>query len=226
MRSRIMFTLGIGCCCLYAVAEPPSSDNERPGGRPGLEIELPAPGPVDVKQAPAGAKSLLKSLVQELLPEEYVDDRKWGRTRERWDGLKVRVEGLEVHTKRRWKEVNHGTWKKYRISLVDPDEYLTINIVRVQRLGPGRLACDLHIASRLDLYGRVQEWNNGVRLVSISAEATADVTMDLSLEVATSLDASKFPPDVIVAPQVRAGPGAVEPTETPPHQQGKWPRRA
>ncbi len=202
MITRILAWLGSGFLCISAISAPPlpavPADT-----RPSLELELPSPGPVDVTQAPAAAKSLLKSLVQELLPEEYVDERKWGGTRERWDGLKVRVEGLEIHTKRRWKEVNHGTWKKYRISLVDPDEYLQIQIAQTKRLGPGKFACDVHIASRLDLYGRVQEWNNGVRLVSISAAATADVTIDLSLEVTTSIDPTKFPPDVIVEPHIR-----------------------
>lgn len=143
-------------------------------------------------------------LVRNLLPEEYVDDRKWGGTRKRWDGLKVRREGLEIHTKRRWKEVNHGTWKKYRVSLVDPDEYLQLQIVDVQRLGAGKCRWDLHLESRLDLYGRIQEWNNGIRLASLSAEARADVKMDVVVEVTTSLDPTRFPPDVIIRPQVVA----------------------
>jgi len=167
-----------------------------------LELELPADfsKPVDLEKAPKVAKTFLTSLALDMLPNEYEDNRKWGGQKKRWDGLKVRVDGLQVRTKRRWKSVNHGTWKKYRLQLVDPDKYLSIKITDLESSGSGKFSFDLALQARLDVHGRLQEWNNGVRLLSVSTDAVADVDLIIRFDVTTSLDVSQFPPGVRIDP--------------------------
>ena len=165
-------------------------------------MQLPSPGELPLEGTAPSARNLLTLIVREVLPEEHIDDRKWGMTTQRWDGLKVKMDGLQIKTKRRWKEVNHGTWRRYHLSLVDPDEYFRVHLVEAQRTAPGTCDCLVRIQARLDLYGRIQEWNRGIRLASLSAEATADLEVDARLQVATSLDMGHFPPDVLIVPRV------------------------
>ena len=193
------------CCLAFAYpdsvpAQQGSSDNDSKA----LEFELPKedPGEVDLDEAPPAARTFLTTLVLEALPREYEDTKRWGGKRKRWDGVHIKMKGLRLNTKRKWKEVNHGTWKMYRVSLVDPDEHLDVRVVNMKRIKAGRIGFDLMLGAKLDLYGRLQEWNNGLRLVSMSTEATADVVVKVAMEVATKLDATKFPPDVIVTPEV------------------------
>ncbi|MEM7314352.1 MAG: hypothetical protein AAF497_14485 [Planctomycetota bacterium] len=167
-----------------------------------LPIELPGEDPkeIDVKEAPDGAKTFLKTLLMQSLPQDYEKSKGWGDQRKRWDGLHIKADGLRIKTKRRWKLANHGTWKKYTVTMVDPDEHLTVRIVNLREAGLGKVGFDLELGAKLHILGRLQEWNRGVRLVSLSAEAVADVDVKIGMQITTSLNPAKFPPDVIVKP--------------------------
>ena len=171
-----------------------------------LELELPEKDPdkIDLEKAPPATKTFLTNLVLEALPHEYEDTKRWGGKTKRWDGVHLKMKGLKLKTKRKWKEVNHGTWKKYRVNLVDPEEHLDVRVVNMHRVAPGKIGFDLLLGARLDLYGRLQEWNHGLRLISISTEASADVLVKVGLEVSTRLNAAKFPPDVIILPKANS----------------------
>jgi len=138
------------------------------------------------------------------IPDEYEDDRKWGGTKKVWDGLHMRMEGLELKTKRRWKEANHGTWKKYKVTMVDPDRNLRTEISQLRQLGPGRIAFQLGMAAKVHAFARLEEWRRGIRLISISADADADVELDVAFEMTTALDAAKMPPDLVLKPVATA----------------------
>ena len=172
------------------------------GDLPAYPWEPQAP-PVDelrIQDAPEGSRTFLTNLVLENLPGDYEDDKHWGKTRKRWDGVKMRMDGLKLRTNRRWKEVNHGTWKRYHIELIDPNEHLLVKITDWQQRGIGTVGFQLNLAARVRVIGRRQEWNNGVRLYSVTAEAIADVRLNVGMQVSTKLDATKFPPDVILLP--------------------------
>lgn len=201
---RIAVLIFCGVTVLAAgkvVAQTPSPVPDDPFD---VRISKPDVGQVDLEEAPPGTKTLLTTLLLNQLPENYQDTKKWGKTRKRWDGLHIKMDGLQIKTKRRWKEVKHGTWKRYEISLVDPEQHLEARVLNMRRLEKGKFRMDVVMSAKLNVYGRLQEWNNGIRLMSISSEAIADVTLTLGLQVATSLDPKKFPPDVIVRPQADA----------------------
>ena len=153
----------------------------------------------DVQQAPEGTRTLLKKIIVDVLPAEYEDADDWGSTKKVWDGLHMRMDGLQLRTKRKWKEANHGTWKKHRVTLVDPDQYLRAKVSNIQRKSLGELSFDLLLAARLDIYGRLQEWQRGIRLFSVSAEATADVEIEAQFTVQTKMD-GQIPPGLIITP--------------------------
>src|SRR5687768_14596157 len=55
-------------------------------------------------------------LVREQLPEHYEKSKNWSHTKRVFAGWKLEQDGLRLETRRRWKEVNDGTWTRYRVT--------------------------------------------------------------------------------------------------------------
>lgn len=145
---------------------------------------------------------LITGIAREHIPHSFEDWSKWGTTSERWDGVKMSVDGLRLKTQRRKKEFNHGDWQMYRVELINPDEDLQIRVESTRDAGDGRVAFDVLFTARLHCFGRYSKWVKGVQLVSLSADANAKVTLRVGCELGLRLDVTKFPPDVILAPHV------------------------
>ena len=111
---------------------------------------------------------LLTKLVLGHLPHNFKQDKDWGKQAERFDGLKVRRKGLQIRTKRKKKMVNHGSWKKFNASLVDPENRFSISVKDMREADEGKVAFDLHCQSDLKIDGRVAKWVKGVQLYSLS----------------------------------------------------------
>ena len=142
------------------------------------------------------------NLVKANIPADYENTKRWGMTTERWDGLHVWRDGWQIKTKRRKKEVNHGTWKMYRFHLIDPDERFQIEIDNVDDLGDGRVQFDARVYAHLFVFGRLSEWNKGVQLFSFSAEGDARVRLHVTCQTTLQLDPTGLPPDVVLRPTI------------------------
>jgi hypothetical protein len=153
-------------------------------------------------QAPDCLRDLATAMIREHLPREYEDKRHWGQTAKVLDGWHVRLDGLELRTKRRWKMANHGTWKRYRITQIDPDRHLTVSFHDIRQTDDGRTAFRVELTSRVHAFAQLTKWKYGLRLASVSVEADADVMLSASFLLATKLDITKIPPDVILQPEV------------------------
>ena len=149
-----------------------------------------------------GTDALTKSLVVALLPREFENTKHWGQTKRRWDGLHVSLDGLQIKTKRRWKDVNHGTWTRYKATLIDPEHQLVIRSDHLRQTSDHRIAFDLVVDAKLALTGRTSEWQLGVQLYSLSADADATVRLTMACEAGLTFDTAKFPPDVSIEPRV------------------------
>ncbi len=158
----------------------------------------------DLHQTPEQFQPLIIDTVLDLVPKDYENSKKWGRTKEIVSGLDVKFRDGQLRTKRRRKEVNHGTWKRYTVTLVDPKKYFELQVLNLNETSPGVAAFDLLVRAKLDVYGRLQEWARGVRLYSISADAVADVQLTLHCELTTKLDSKHLPPDILLKPNVLA----------------------
>lgn len=144
----------------------------------------------------------LESVIRKNLPPTYEDDRKWGKQKEVWNGVMLRREGLRIETKRKKKMVNSGTWTRYTISIVDPDERLFIEFHRLSTLPDGRIAFDVSVECTLDIFGRLSQWVRDVQIISLSANADAGCRLSLSGTVELQLNPLKLPPDVSIRPHV------------------------
>ncbi|MCH2180942.1 MAG: hypothetical protein MK108_02965 [Mariniblastus sp.] len=145
---------------------------------------------------------LLTKIILQQMPLQYTDDRKWGVQEKRWDGIKFRTEGIKLETKRRWKMVNHGTWRKYQAHLVNPEREFSIEMTNLRNTPGGKTAFDLKITANLDLQARQAKWVKGVQLYSVSAEGSCQVRIRLSCQSEIQLDLNHLPPDLILKPRI------------------------
>ncbi len=143
-------------------------------------------------------------LVREQLPEQYEKSKNWGNTTRVFAGWRIEPDGLKIETRRRWKEVNDGTWTRYRVTPLDPDKHFAIRIETIEQLAGNKVRVQLAAISKVRLYGRLSQWEHGVQLVSLSAEADAQIQVRGTVEIALKLDPTKFPPDVFLVPTVTA----------------------
>lgn len=149
-----------------------------------------------------GVHTLLTEVVRAYIPIDYENTKDWGKTKEVTRGIRIRREGLRITTKRRKKPVNHGTWKRYKIHLVDPGDNLRMRVENYSEKPDHRVSMDLVIDAKLDASGRLSHWERGLQLFSVSAAATSDVQLRITCDVGLKLDPSEFPPAVALDPVV------------------------
>lgn len=148
-------------------------------------------------------QGLITEISRQVIPHNYEDKKHWGQKKEVVRGLYVRRKGLRIQTHRTKKSVNHGTWTRYEIQLLDPDRRLHIRLDNVHQLPNQRLAFDIVCDARLRILGQLAHWQQGVQLLCMSAEATADVRLVIGCDVSAQLDFSEIPPSLVIDPAVR-----------------------
>ena len=152
-------------------------------------------------EGPVG--EMIRKLVLDAIPHEYEDTRKWGGTKKVWDGLKIETDGLRIKTKRRWKEVRHGTWKRYKMWLVNPDEEFHIHLENVRQAPERKIAFDLVVEAHVGVFGRLSEFRRDIQLISLSVDAESVVRMRLACELAAEFGFdSRLSPQVTLQPEI------------------------
>ena len=158
-------------------------------------------------------------LVREQLPAEYEKSKNWGHTRRVVAGVDFKADGLKIETHRRWKEVNDGTWTRYKVTPLEPEKHFAVRVEHIEQLTGNKVRVQLSAVSKVKLYGRMSQWERGVQLVSLSAEADAKVLVQGTVEIALKLDPTKLPPDVFLVPTVTAADAQIAEFEL--HRVGK-----
>ena len=152
--------------------------------------------------APESVHSLLTAIVLDNLPHQYVDDKHWGKTSERWDGLDIRLDGHKIRTKRKKKTVRHGNWRKYEVTLVDPERQFHVRVLNSHVTPDGQWMFDVLIDAELYAFARNSRYVKGAQLYSLSVDADAVVQMRLTCKTAVRLDVSKIPADILLDAEV------------------------
>ena len=70
----------------------------------------------------------LRATILLLVPRSIVDEDGWGQTKRVQSGLNVRLDGLQLRTSRRWKDVKHGKWNRVKVTLPDPAERFDLSV--------------------------------------------------------------------------------------------------
>lgn len=162
----------------------------------------PVETPVDHSESSQQFQQLITRIALENIPHTYEDLKHWGKTTEIWAGVRVWRDGLQIRTRRRKKEVRHGTWKRYHIRLADPDRSFRVRLENVRETTDGRVQFDACVDAALKVFGRLSEWHYGVQLISVSADADAGVQLRVRCNLGMKLDPTKLPPDVLLDPVV------------------------
>jgi hypothetical protein len=146
----------------------------------------------------------ISELAREHIPQEYEKSKNWGHTARSLDGLYLKLEGGRLKTHRTYKEANDGRWQKYRVELVDPHEKFEIHVSNLRELPDGRVGLRVTTVASLKASGRQAQWEHGIQLYSLMAEAEARVRLTADAAVATVVDPTRVPPDVYLQPEITA----------------------
>lgn len=171
---------------------------------------LHASSPSSLSESTQGFLEFGAKLLRDQMPPSYENWKKWGKTKEVWAGLKVEREGLKIETRRKKKAVNHGVWSMYKIQRIDETSPPDVTLSNLRESRPGAVAVDLLFRDRLNFFARHALWELGVQLWSIHLDAEALLDLKMTCETRLKLDAGKFPPDVILSPEVVSAAIALE----------------
>jgi hypothetical protein len=142
-------------------------------------------------------------VIAEAIPREYEGSKDWGKTTRITTGL--RSSGnffkFDIHRQKSW--VNDGVWKKYKLTLVDPEKSLALRIENLKSLGAGKYALTLFVAAKVHGWARARVYESGVHVVSLEAEGETSIRLwlDAEIEVAT-VPTSSFIPGVELRPVI------------------------
>lgn len=181
----------------------PIPETERP-----TQFTPTLPETLDEVSRPANASereelaSWVRWLVLLNLPPSYEDNRKWNRTKEVFDGIQFRREGWKLETKRKRKTAKHGTWSRYYLEFIEPEERLAIEISKIDFPSGAPIRIETKVIAPLKCFGRVSEWIRDVQLYSISTNATATIELNVVCDVQVRINPLKVPPDVEFLPVV------------------------
>lgn len=167
--------------------------------------DSPSAGSTDAAfQQTEALDEILTRIVRENMPHEFTDEKKWGTQKKKWRGIKFRRDSDDgrLETKRRYKMVNHGTWKKHSAHLIDPEKEFTVQLRDIKNLPTGATEFDLHFGAHLKIDGRQSKWVNGIQLYSLSLDGHAKLRMQVKCEMTTTMDFSNFPPDLVFSPTI------------------------
>ncbi len=142
------------------------------------------PPPSEVLHPPSQAvvpttlSDVVRLALLDSLKDKYVDERNWGGSVERWDGLRVR--GWEIS--RRKKEVPHGAWQRYQTFLLRPDETLKVDVTQEDPAPDGSIPFTIVLSLRARCEATFMLWTYGVKGVNGTSVADATIRMRLVLK--------------------------------------------
>jgi hypothetical protein len=160
MSSRLLLLLAV-----TAAAQPPAAPPDSLGGplRAALLASLPDP----LHQSSPG----------------------WGQTKD-VTGIKWRGQGLHVHPETTHSQRNHGTWRKIRVTAIDPDRTFQFELRNLKQADATHLGFTAFAALDVLVEIEKQKWDAGVRLYSGSLRARMHVQLTLDATFECRVDAA------------------------------------
>lgn len=161
--------------------------------------------PLDYRQATLERlQATLRALAVAHLPDRYVDEKGWNKKDRRIDGVDVTFYRGKLETRRKYKEVNHGLWKRYEIELIDPVNRLSASVLDVRLDEQGTPRFRMSLRAPLIARGQTAQWALGVQVFSLGAEATAEVELIVDGSCRILPAATVFGPTLRLDPHVDA----------------------
>lgn len=175
-----------------------------------------------VSMTPEQTRQSVQWLSDQLMlhvPRKMDGDDNWGETKKMWAGVKLRRDGWELKTNRRWKELRHGRWVRYEIELParsvstektaatigenftpdhanrSPDrvEIHSVSSVSTPN-GDRRWQIDASVSTPARFRVRLERWNLGGKWYSIEITGTMSLHLRTTLTMALQADFAEVPP--------------------------------
>jgi hypothetical protein len=169
-----------------------------------LKVLAAAPTAVDPSRvAPEILSESVAQIIAAEIPREYERKKDWGRTKEITTGVRSSGNFFKFDMHRKRSDVNHGTWKHYRLTLVDPDKNLSVKIENLRTLKSGRVALTLNVAAKLHGWARAKIYDRGVHLIALEAEGDTKIRLALDVEIGiVSVQTDSYLPGFAIDPVV------------------------
>jgi len=135
------------------------------------------------RDLPDEGQLFIRSIALILLPQKFDDEKGWGDEKRIQSGLNVDFDDGQIRTSRRWNMVNHGSWLQGSGQLVDPARTFSLKASQLPDPDDKTQRYQVNVSAKLSVRGRQQQWNLGVMLWSISADATVDISVEVTFDV-------------------------------------------
>lgn len=166
------------------------------------------PLPVTDEQA-ARSVQWLASVALNKLPRTFDGDKDWGETKRIWSGVDVKRDGWKLRTHRRHRNVEHGRWIRYEITVPEPGTVAAPQVVIRQVAsvadtpgGQPKWRIDSSVVVPMTFTARIQRWNLGVRLYSVTVSGEMRLRLSTSATMGFIADYSEVPPALVIDPKV------------------------
>jgi len=143
------------------------------------------------RDLPGEGQLFIRSVALMLLPQKFEDTKDWGDEKRIQSGLNVDFENGRLKTSRRWNMVNHGSWLQGAGELVNPETTFLLKASQLPDPDASTQRYQVNVSTKLNVSGRQQQWNYGAMLWSVSAEATADISIDVTVDVKAEVVTTK-----------------------------------
>lgn len=175
------------------------------------ETNLTPAQPLDLSDAQAlQSVQWLASLALDKMPRTIDGDKGWGDTKRIWAGVKVRFDDGKLKTHRRYRNLEQGRWVRYKIQLPEADarNRATAKIHHVEfsqqtEVGMPRWQVESTVVAPMKFQARIQRWNLGVKLFSMTIEGRIRLRMKSSVLIGLETEFSEIPPALVFDPHIQ-----------------------
>jgi hypothetical protein len=137
------------------------------------------------------------------IPREYERSKDWGRTKEMTTGVRSSGNFFKFDVHRTRSQVNDGVWKKYKLTLVEPEKNLNVSIENVRTLEGGHFALTLNVTAKVHGWARIKVYESGVHIIAVEAEGDTNVKLSVGANIGVqSVMTSAYLPGIAVDPTV------------------------
>jgi hypothetical protein len=146
---------------------------------------------------------LITPLIADAVPRQFEGKKDWGKTALVTTGLHSDGNFFRFDIHREKSEVNDGVWKKYRVTLVEPEKNLEIRIDNLQRQEDGKYKLALFVAAKVHAWAKVIVYKKGLRVLSLEPEGDTSIRLWIDADVGVeTVKSSTFIPGVELKPLV------------------------
>jgi hypothetical protein len=144
---------------------------------------------------------LIHAAVVPHIPKEFEESSGWGKTVP--DPGNLRLTRLRTRIRVGDKEeLPHGAWIRTKVTLDDPAKDVRIEVRDLKKCDRNTLQIQLAVTVSCHAERERKQWDNGLPLLGLTAQADVTVVVVLNCDVGLSLNVAKFPPEVVIEPRV------------------------